>query len=87
VLVEPLRPVDQVRVRPLRGRQGREECHEIVTPRVGAERQVERLARLLGGLLRGEGGPFEVRLPGREPRVVEIVPRLAQPVLVSLGHM
>jgi hypothetical protein len=48
---------------------------------------VEGLARLLGGLLRGKGGPFEVRLPGREPRVVEIVPRLAQPVLVSVGHM
>jgi hypothetical protein len=48
---------------------------------------VECLARLLGRLLRGEGGPFEVRLPGREPRVVEIVPRLAQPVLVSLGQM
>src|SRR6185295_17840507 len=65
VLVEPLGPVDQIRVRALRIRQGREECHEIVTPRVGAEGQVERLARLLGGLLRGEGGPFEMRLPGR----------------------
>src|SRR5262245_36931056 len=74
VLVEPLRAVDEVRVGALRGGESGEERGQIVSPGVGAQRQVEGLARLLGRLLRGEGRPFDVRLAGREPRVIEIVP-------------
>ncbi len=73
MLVEAFCPVDQVRMRPLCGRQMRQKRREVVTPDIAAERQVQGLACLLRRLLGSERGPFEMSFSRRQPGMVEVI--------------